>query len=57
MIPRLADLKKSIGVLMSDKGKMLTPGLAKYDPSKPLADFSKELALWGHHAYVVVPRR
>jgi hypothetical protein len=42
---------------MRHQGKMLTPGLAKYDPSKPLNDFSKELALWGHHAYVVVPGR
>ncbi len=42
---------------MRHKGKMLTPGLEKYDPYKPLTNFSKELALWGHHAYVIVERR
>jgi hypothetical protein len=42
---------------MKHQGKMLTPGLDKYDPSKPLADFATYLALWGHHAYVIVEGR
>ena len=38
------------------KGKILQPRLELYDPSKPLKDLWKYLALWGHHAYIVQRR-
>jgi hypothetical protein len=39
------------------KGKLLQPNLDLYDPSKPIPDLWKHLALWGHHAYVIVEGR
>jgi|TARA_R100001530_G_C4205463_1_gene125911 hypothetical protein len=48
--PRQESLLKK-GEIM--KGKLLQPDLDLYDPSKPIEDLWKYLALWGHHAYIV----